>query len=260
MFKFEKLLSNRPKIMQIYIQDNPVQLGVEAGSKVAKIIRSAIKEKGESTIILATGSSQFETLKQLVKEQEIAWNKVTMFHLDEYIGLPESSPASFRRYLKERFLEKVSSLKAYHLINGEADPEEECSRLGNLIKNFSIDVALVGIGENGHLAFNDPPADFETKKPYLMVNLDRDCRQQQLSEGWFKTLDEVPHQAISMSIQQILKSEYIVCSVPDKRKAKAIKNCISHPVSNLFPAGILQNHPNCICFLDKESASLLNEE
>lgn len=245
--------------MEIIIKEDPQELGKAAGKLTAKLIKEAISREGEANIILATGASQFETLKQLIRERDIAWDKVTMFHLDEYIGLPESSPASFRKYLKERFLEKVPSLKAYHLINGEKDPIAECNRLGSLIRDCSIDVALVGIGENGHLAFNDPPADFDTTQPYLVVDLAEQCRRQQLSEGWFSSLEEVPKQAISMSIYQIMQSKYIICSAPDERKAKAIKACVEQPVSNLFPASILQTHSNCIYFLDKNSASLLNE-
>jgi glucosamine-6-phosphate deaminase len=180
-----------------------------------------------------------------------------MFHLDEYIGLPVSHKASFRKYLQERFVEKVPALKGVNLINGEADPEQECNRLEKLILPSRVDVALVGIGENGHLAFNDPPADFETGSAYLVVNLDEQCRQQQVNEGWFSALNEVPENAISMSIQQIMLSKHIVCTVPGIRKAKAVKNTLERPVSNLYPATILQHHPDCYLFLDNESASLL---
>ncbi|HTE29206.1 MAG TPA: glucosamine-6-phosphate deaminase, partial [Chryseolinea sp.] len=218
----------------------------------------AIEKNGQANIILATGASQFETLKQLTLEKEIDWSKCVMFHLDEYIGLPESSKASFRRYLKERFLEKVPPLKAVYLIDGETDPLTECRRLISIIDRHPIDVALVGIGENGHLAFNDPPADFDTEQPYIVVTLEEQCRKQQYGEGWFKSLDEVPEQAISMTIKQICKSKNIICSVPDGRKAQAVKQCLESPVSNLFPAGILQLHPSCACFLDEASAALLS--
>jgi glucosamine-6-phosphate deaminase len=242
--------------MKIIIRNNPRELGKSAGGAAAELIREAIEKKGQANIILATGASQFETLKQLILE-DIDWSKVVMFHLDEYIGLPEASPASFRKYLKERFLEKVSPLRASYLVNGETDPVTECKRLNELIKKNSIDVALVGIGENGHLAFNDPPADFETDQPYIIVDLDDDCRNQQYGEGWFKSIDDVPGQAISMSIKQILKSKHIICSVPDKRKGKAVKDCLEEPVSNIFPASILQLHNDCTYFLDKASAGLL---
>ncbi len=244
--------------MNIHISENPVELGRQAGMAAATLIRETISLKGTSSIILATGTSQFETLNQLLAQPDIEWHNVTIFHLDEYIGLPDTHPASFRKYLKERFISKVPALKAFYLINGEGDPVEECKRLGKLITECPVDVALVGIGENGHLAFNDPPADFDTEEPYIVVELDEACRLQQLGEGWFNTLEDVPHQAISMSVNQILKSKNIICSVPDQRKAEAVKNSIEHPVSNLFPATALQSHPRCTCFLDKYSASLLS--
>src|SRR5690606_29721438 len=202
--------------MEIVISRNPEELGISAGKRAAELINNAIREKGGANVILATGASQFETLKQLIKE-EIDWSKVIMFHLDEYIDLPESHPASFRKYLKERFLNQVSALKEFHLINGEVNPKEESERLGELISRTQIDVALVGIGENGHLAFNDPPADFEIDKPYLVVDLDKSCGHQQFNEGWFDAIEEVPKRAISMSVKQIWKSGHIICSATDTR-------------------------------------------
>jgi len=242
--------------MEIIIKNNPVELGKAAGSLAAQIIQDVIKSKGEATIILATGTSQFETLQQLTSE-DIDWSKVTMFHLDEYIGLPKTSPASFRRYLEERFIQKVGPLKEIHLINGEVEPAEECRRLNNIIRLITVDVALVGIGENGHLGFNDPPADFETEEPFIIVDLDEKCRQQQFGEGWFQSIDEVPRKAITMSVNQIMKSGQIICSVPERRKAKAVRDCFDNTVSNLFPASILQHHANCVCFLDRDSSALL---
>ena len=244
--------------MEISISTNPKNLGQLAGKAAGKLIRQAISVNGSANIILATGTSQFETINQLLAEEGIAWEKVTMFHLDEYIGLPITHEASFRKYLKERFLDKVRTLQNYYLIDGEVDPVQETKRLGELIQEHPIDVALVGIGENGHLAFNDPPADFETVAPYLVVDLDDACRSQQLNEGWFPSLEAVPAQAISMSIRQIMKSKSIICSVPDERKAKAVKDCVKNPISNLFPASILQEHGDCTLYLDEASASLMN--
>lgn len=244
--------------MEIIKTNDFIELGKLAGQTAANLIHNNIAEKGQANIILATGASQFETLKQLTAAKDIDWSKVVMFHLDEYIGLPESSPASFRRYLKERFLEKVAPLKASYLINGEIDPVAECHRLNNIIETYPIDVALVGIGENGHLAFNDPPADFDIEQPYIIVDLVEQCRKQQYGEGWFNSIDEVPKQAISMSIKQICKSKHIICSVPEGRKAKAVKDCLELSVSNLFPASILQLHPNCTYFLDNTSSALLS--
>ncbi|MEX2591768.1 MAG: glucosamine-6-phosphate deaminase [Anditalea sp.] len=242
--------------MKVIQSDDPRELGTAAGKTAAALIRESIKEKGFANVILATGTSQFETLRQLL-EEGIDWQKVNVFHLDEYIGISISHPASFRKYLKERFTDKIDSLGSVYLINGETHPEKECQRLGEIISKHPIDVALVGIGENGHLAFNDPPADFKTEKPYLVVDLDKPCRMQQLNEGWFETLEDVPKQAISMSIQQILKSKHIICSVPDERKAKAVKNCLENETSNLHPASILQEHSDCSIYLDKASSSLL---
>lgn len=245
--------------MELFIKNDPIELGKSAGKAAAELIRTTIANKGNANIILATGSSQFETLKQLIIEKDIDWSKVNMFHLDEYIGLPETSGASFRKYLKERFLNKVPALKGVYLVDGEEDPVKECNRLGTIIEANPIDVALVGIGENGHLAFNDPPADFDTKEPFIIVDLDEACRKQQFNEGWFPSVDEVPKQAISMSISQICKSKHIICSVPDVRKARAVKDCLEQSVSNLFPASILQLHPSCSYYLDKHSSSLLSE-
>ena len=243
--------------MNISILNDPKQLGYVAGKNAAQWIKAAIAGKGKAHVILATGTSQFETLRQLIEDKEINWSKVVMFHLDEYINLSDNHPASFRKYLKERFLANVPPLGAVHLINGEVDPAAECARLGKLITDHPIDVALVGIGENGHLAFNDPPADFDTQEPYLVVKLDDQCVAQQYGEGWFKTLDEVPRKAISMSIRQILKSHHIICSVPDARKAQAVVDCLEGEITNLHPASVLQQHPNCEVYLDVASASLL---
>ncbi|MEP7374282.1 MAG: glucosamine-6-phosphate deaminase [Chitinophagaceae bacterium] len=244
--------------MNSKIKQSPSELGKAAGAAAAQLIREAIEVNGQANIIVATGTSQFETLNQLIAEKDIDWAKVVMFHLDEYIGLPVTHPASFRKYLQERFLSRLPALKESYLVNGEAESTEECVRLGDLITQHPIDIALVGIGENGHLAFNDPPADFETEQPYIIVELDEACRKQQMGEGWFKSLEEVPRYAISMSVKQILKSKHIICSVPDIRKAMAVKNTIEQPVSNLYPASILQLHTHCDCYLDKSSASLLS--
>jgi glucosamine-6-phosphate deaminase len=243
--------------MNFEIYQSTRELGISAGKFASQLIRETIELKGGANIILATGTSQFETINQLISE-DIDWSKVVMFHLDEYIGLSSSHPASFRKYLQERFISKIKPLKAAFLVNGETDAEEECKRLGQLITQHPIDVALAGIGENGHLAFNDPPADFETERPYLVVELDEACRKQQMGEGWFQSIEEVPPRAISMSIKQIMKSKNIICSAPNQRKALAIKNCFGQGVSNLYPASILQLHAECKIYLDKESASLLN--
>ena len=250
--------------MEIIITHDAKELGQAAGHAAAVLIRRSISEKGSANIILATGISQFETLNQLISEPGIDWSNVVMFHLDEYIGLPSTAKASFRNYLQERFIDKIPSLKAAHLINGDAingqaDAEAECRRLADLITKHPVDVALVGIGENGHLAFNDPPADFVTEQPYIIVSLDEACRRQQLGEGWFPSFDDVPKQAITMSINQILKSKHIICSVSDSRKAMAVKNSLERTVSDLYPASILQLHPACTVYLDEAAAALLSQ-
>lgn len=238
--------------------DTSHALGEAAGNDAALKIESTIHENGEANIILATGASQFATLKTLINYEIIDWSKVTIFHLDEYVGISENHPASFRLYLKQRFLEKVGKVKQFHFINGGAEnSKEECERLNRLIKVIDIHVALVGIGENGHLAFNDPPADFDITDPYILADLDEKCKMQQVGEGWFESLEDVPSQAISMSINQIMKSKSIICSVPDARKAQAVKECVIGDVSNLHPASILQNHQDCVIYLDKGSAKLI---
>ena len=241
--------------MEIVILNSKSELGKEAAITGAGLIRKAIQTNEAANIIVATGASQFEMLNELI-EQDVDWTKVTAFHLDEYIGIPEKHPASFRKYLKERFAGKVS-LREFHYVNGETDPQTECHRLGEIISKHPIDVAFVGIGENSHLAFNDPPADFETEEPFIVVSLDEKCRSQQWGEGWFPTLNDVPEQAISMSVKQIMKSKAIICSVPDVRKAEAVQKSLKGKVTPLVPASVLQQHNSVWIYLDKDSASLL---
>ncbi|HUT14563.1 MAG TPA: glucosamine-6-phosphate deaminase [Thermoguttaceae bacterium] len=244
--------------MQVDICETKQELGRRAAADGATLIREAIRHRGKANIILATGASQFEVLGELVASGGIDWTAVTAFHLDEYIGMPISHPASFRKYLKERFVNQLGQRPAaFHYIDGEADPHVECRRVGEIIRSHPIDVAFIGIGENGHLAFNDPPADFRTGEPYLVVDLDEACRRQQLGEGWFDTLDDVPRQAISMSIRQIMRSAAIICSVPDRRKAEAVRGAIEGPVTPELPASILQEHARAMVYLDRDSASLL---
>ncbi len=244
--------------MDIIISASKKQMGQKAAEHGAKLLRKTLREKGSATIIVATGASQFEMLASLIAQKDIAWDKVTVFHLDEYVGLPMTHPASFRAYLWRRFASKLPlPLAAFYYINAEKNPEAETLRLGKLIRKHQVDIAFVGIGENGHLAFNDPPADFKTRQPYLVVNLDEKCRRQQLGEGWFASLKSVPKQAISMSIQQIMKSSHIVCTVPDERKAQAVKDCLAGDISPLAPASILQKHRDAAVFLDRPAASLL---
>ena len=239
--------------MEIRICKNSEALGESAAKYTAQIIKDAIAEKGSARIVLSTGASQFDTLKALVKEPGIQWDCVEMFHLDEYVDLPETHGASFRKYLKERFVAKVGTLKATHFVDGT----KECiAKLTEEIRKEPIDVGLIGIGENGHIAFNDPPADFDTKEAYIIVNLNERCKQQQMGEGWFETIDDVPQKAVSMTAYQIMQCKKIVSCVPYKVKAEAIENTIkAKEVTNLIPATLLKTHPDFVLYVDEDSAA-----
>ena len=240
--------------MNINISRTSGEMAQRAAACAAQAISRTIAQNGEARILLSTGESQIEAIRYLT-EMEVEWDKVVMFHLDEYINLAETHKASFRKYLKERFIQVVNPKKAY-LVNGEGNVEENIAILTEELEKAPIDVALVGIGENAHIAFNDPPADFETDKAYIIVNLDQACKQQQVNEGWFGSLDEVPAQAISMTVPQILKSRTIVTIVPGIRKGDAIQKTLSaETVTNLVPATILKTHPDWNLFLDGDSAS-----
>ncbi|MGI6367429.1 MAG: glucosamine-6-phosphate deaminase [Anaerolineae bacterium] len=245
--------------MRVHIFDASVTMAAAAAGRAADLLAKTIGSRGQANLILATGASQFEMLENLV-HADVPWDKVTIFHLDEYIGLPESHPASFRKYLRERVVNRLPSLGRFVPVVGDApDPAAECARLGALISQVDVDVACIGIGENGHLAFNDPPADFDTQEPYLVVELDEACRRQQMGEGWFPTVNDVPARAISMSVAHILKSAAIVCTVPDERKAEAVLHTLEGPVTPSVPASALQNHGNCDLYLDAASAGKLSK-
>lgn len=245
-------------MINIHLEKNKTALGEAAAQLGAEVIRSAIADRGYANIVLATGISQFEFLAALVRHGEIDWSRITAFHLDEYVAMPDDHPASFRRYLRERLFSHLPPLREVHLINGEGpDLGAELARLNALIAERPIDVAFAGIGENGHLAFNDPPADFEAKEAFRVVRLDERCRKQQLAEGWFPTLDDVPLEAISMTIPQIVGSRVVILSVPGRRKADAVYGALKGPVTSMCPASILQRHSNCHVFLDPESACRL---
>ncbi|WP_417843171.1 glucosamine-6-phosphate deaminase [Thalassospira sp.] len=246
--------------MKIFINKSKQDSGAQAVAIGGDLIVKTIAEHGEARIILATGASQFDMLRALVARTDIDWSKCSVFHLDEYIGLPKDHPASFVGYLIERFVKQIPSLKHFEAINGLADPEQEIARLNHTVGTRPVDVAFIGIGENGHLAFNDPPADLETGQAYLRVQLDEACRSQQVSEGWFPSIDDVPLYAITMSIPQILKTRTIICTVPDARKADAVKGAVEGPVSDMCPASSLQKHSNTYLFLDAPSAEKLGNE
>ncbi len=233
-------------------------LGKAAAKRAADAIRGAIRDRGQARVIAATGTSQFEFLDALIESADIDWGLVEVFHLDEYIGLPATHPASFRKILLERLVNKAGITK-FHPLDGDArDVSEVICQVGRALASAQVDVAFVGVGENGHLAFNDPPADFETEEPYLIVTLDEACRRQQVGEAWFAETSQVPKQAISMSVRQIMKAREILAIVPESRKALAVKACFEGEISAMAPASILRTHANTNVYLDKESASLLN--
>ena len=242
--------------MEVRVFPDKAPMAKAAAEHAAGSLRNALRERGHARIVAATGTSQFEFLDALTSAPDIAWPRVEMFHLDEYIGLPITHPASFRKILLERLIQKTGMTK-YHLLYGESDPSETIRRVGGDLAVAPIDVAFVGIGENAHLAFNDPPADFETQEPYIIVNLDEACRRQQVGEGWFANIAEVPGRAISMSIRQILKAQEIIVIAPDSRKSEAVRACLEGPITPMAPASILRTHPDVTLYLDKHSAALL---
>lgn len=235
-------------------------LGRAAAEQAATAIRRAIADRGAARIIAATAASQLEFLDALTGAAGIDWGKVEVFHLDEYIGLPITHPGSFRKMLTEQLVAKTG-INKYHLLQGDAaDVPAALRDVGSQLASSPIDIAFLGIGENAHIAFNDPPADFKTEEPYIIVTLDEACRQQQVGEAWFSEISQVPKQAISMSARQILKSNEILAVVPDRRKARAVKACVEGEISPMAPASILRRHSNATIYLDTNSASLLRTD
>jgi glucosamine-6-phosphate deaminase len=243
--------------MLVRILDDKVSLGQVAASQAAAAIRSAIASRGQARVVAASAASQFEFLEALNATPGIDWKLVELFHLDEYIGLPMTHPASFCKFLQDRLISKTGILN-FHLLDGSQDPADVIRSASKAIAASPIDVAFLGIGENGHVAFNDPPADFETEEPYIIVSLDHACRAQQVAEGWFENLEAVPKQAVSMSVRQVLKAREILAVVPGPRKAAAIKACFDGPISPMAPSSILRNHPNAVVYLDRQSSALLS--
>jgi glucosamine-6-phosphate deaminase len=243
--------------LKITIFENRAAVGDAAAEHAAAVLHNAIQEQGSARVIAASAASQLEFLDALVRQPGIKWPKVELFHLDEYIGLPMIHPASFCRFLEDRLI-KRTGIEHYHFLNGLDKTADVIERTSEAIRSQPIDIAFIGIGENGHIAFNDPPADFDTEEPYITVSLDEACRQQQVAEGWFSSLDEVPTRAISMSVRQILKSKEILAMVPGERKASAVKACFTGKISPLTPASILRTHRNATVYLDHQSAALLS--
>lgn len=243
--------------MQVKVLASADALGQAAAETAANILKQTIKRQGGARLLLSTGASQFDTLKHLVR-QDVDWRRVTMFHLDEYVDLPETHPASFRRYLKERFINVVNPGQAY-LVNGEGDVEGNIAGLASILREAPIDLALIGIGENAHIAFNDPPADFTTQVTYKIVTLDEKCKRQQVGEGWFASLAEVPARAITMSVYQIMQSKVVLSCVPHAVKALAIKQTLENDVTPEIPATILKTHADWTLFIDQDAASLTDQ-
>ena len=245
--------------MRIRVFETELALANEAAGQAAHLIRHSIRKRGRARILVATGTSQIQFLNVLTSLDGVDWANVEMFHLDEYVGIGLDHPASFRKYLLDRFVSKTQ-VGFYHLLDGEADPEVVCREIGRQLTSSSVDVAFAGIGENGHLAFNDPPADFLTEAPFQLVNLNEDCRRQQVGEGWFNDFTQVPERAISISIRQLLKAKSIISVVPGARKAKAVERCLNAPISPLAPASALRTHPDTTLYLDREAAALFDSK
>ncbi len=242
--------------MQILVHSDAAAMGRDSAERAATILKAALAERNEARLVVATGASQFTVLEHLTSDRSIDWGRIDAFHLDEYVGLDDQHPASFCRYLRERFVSRVP-LRSFSYLDGKQDPEQTIAKVGAKLTAAPIDLALIGIGENAHLAFNDPPANFDTEAPYLIVQLDEACRQQQVGEGWFPSLADVPTRAISMSVRQILKCRYLICSVPDARKAVAVQRSVEGPLTPDVPASILRQHPQVVLNLDTAAASLL---
>ena len=239
--------------MIIDISKDASELGIKAAQFAAIKLNEAVLKNGEARMVVSTGASQFETLQSLLKE-DVEWERIEVFHLDEYIGLPVTHAASFRKYLYERFINHIK-VKKFYSVDVEGDIDERIRILTAEIRKKPVDLGLIGIGVNGHIAFNDPPADFDTREAYIIVNLDDQCRLQQVNEGWFKSLHDVPSRAVSMTPWQIMQCRTIVSSVPHKIKAISVKNTLINKLTNKVPATILKQHHDFHLYLDINSAS-----
>ena len=249
-------------VMKTVLCENSDILGKKAAAHIARLLKETVREKGEARLLVSTGASQFTTFEALISEEGINWEKIELFHLDEYIDLPDTHPASFIKYLKERFIEKLNGkFKKIHFVDTSEGAKGIIEKLNLELPREIIDLGVVGIGENAHIAFNDPPADFDCENAYKIVKLDEACRRQQLGEGWFETFDSVPKEAVSMTVGQILKCSHIISAVPYAAKAKAVHDTLtSEKITNMIPATALRAHPDWTLYIDRESASLLGEE
>jgi glucosamine-6-phosphate deaminase len=239
--------------MIINISKDASDLGNQAAHFATQKLKEAIQKNGEARMIVSTGVSQFETFQALLRE-DIEWGRVEVFHLDEYIGIPNTHEASFRKYLNDRFIRHLK-IKKFHSVDVENDIIKKIKDLTTEIRKKPVDLGLIGIGVNGHIAFNDPPADFNTREAYIIVNLDEQCRLQQVNEGWFSSMDEVPSQAVSMTPWQIMQCKTIISCVPHKVKAISVRNTLINKLTEVVPATILKQHKDYHLYLDANSAS-----
>jgi len=244
--------------MDLRLIPDPPTCAARVAEHGARVLRDALDRHTQATLVAATGMSQLAMLDLLARAPGIDWQRVTVFHLDEYIGLAATHPASFRRYLRERFLDQLPAQPAFVGIGGEApDLPAELARLNHLLHGRRVDLGFAGVGDNAHLAFNDPPADFDVGTPYIEVQLDETCRRQQADQGWFPRLDDVPLRALSMSIRQILRSRCLLLTVTGERKAAALRAMVEGPVDPACPASALQDHADCTVYIDRAAARSL---
>ena len=243
--------------LEIHQYPNRTALGAAAAERVAESIRKACAARGEARVIFACAPSQNEFLEALVR-LPVAWDKVVVFHMDEYVGLRAEHPQSFRNFLRTHLLERISAPAAVHLIRAEEDPAREAERYGRLLAEKPIDVVCLGIGENGHLAFNDPPvADFHDPALVKVVELDASCRQQQVNDGCFPNFEAVPAHALTLTVPALVGAREVSCVAPGERKAAAVRDTLHGPVSTQCPASILRRHAHAVLHIDSASASLL---
>lgn len=253
------VITFRKGMLEVRIFSDREDMGKEAARNVSNTIQKLLENRNEINMIFAAAPSQSDFMKELIADKRIQWNRINGFHMDEYIGLEKDAPQGFGNFLKERIFGQVP-FKSVHYINGLADdPVAECERYAALLREYPVDIVCLGIGENGHIAFNDPPvADFNDPYDVKIVNLDHASRQQQVNDKCFNLLDEVPHKAFTLTIPSLLKADYLFCIVPTKLKAEAIRNTLKNPISEECPATILRTKNNAFLYLEKDSASLIH--
>lgn len=244
--------------MKVKVYTTTEEMGLAAAKQAADYLRNLITQGKQPRLLLSTGASQFPFFKYFVKE-DLNWSQVEMFHLDEYVGISPEHPASFQKYLRERFVDVVKPGK-YHLIDGLKDPVQTIAELTALLEERPVDLGLIGIGENAHIAFNDPPADFDNKNAFKVVTLADSCIAQQIHEGWFATPDEAFKEAISMTCHQIMACKCIISVVPYAVKAQAIHDTLTAPCSPMVPATLMREHPDATVYCDADSAALVSKE